>query len=187
MESGMGSTIKAVIFDNAKELVAGRMREYCEHKGIRIRIDSSVPYPPSSNRVAERLVGVATSSMHAMLRDSNLIANENMRRLNVLKTVPHLPDTNIITPRWVFLRKFVNVALVKHQACFIVMHFDLTNAPTTFQRFMDSVFADVLRTPSSRYNPSLASPNFTSGLSSIIPILSFRLLALHAKELLGLV
>ena len=27
MENGMGSTIKAVMFDNAKELVAGRMKE----------------------------------------------------------------------------------------------------------------------------------------------------------------
>ena len=51
MENGTGSTIKAVMFDNAKELVAGRMKEYCEHKGI--RIGSSVPYSPSSNGVAE--------------------------------------------------------------------------------------------------------------------------------------
>ena len=70
MENGTGSTIKAFMFDNAKELVAGRMKEYCEHKGI--RINSSVPYSPSSNGVAERLVGVATNGTRAMLRDSNL-------------------------------------------------------------------------------------------------------------------
>jgi len=70
MENGTGSTIKAVMFDNAKELVAGRMREYCEQKGI--RINSSVPYSPSSNGVAERLVGVATNGTRAMLRDSSL-------------------------------------------------------------------------------------------------------------------
>jgi len=61
-------TIKAVMFDNAKELVAGKMKEYCKWKGI--RINSSVPYSPSSNGVAERLVGVATNGMRAMLRDS---------------------------------------------------------------------------------------------------------------------
>ena len=41
MENGTGSTIKAVMFDNAKELVVGRMKEYCEHKGI--RVNSLVP------------------------------------------------------------------------------------------------------------------------------------------------
>ena len=43
-ENRTGSTIKAVMFDNAKELMAGRMKEYCEHKGI--RINSSTPYLP---------------------------------------------------------------------------------------------------------------------------------------------
>ena len=36
MENGMESTIKAVMFNNARELVLGRMKEYCEQKGIRI-------------------------------------------------------------------------------------------------------------------------------------------------------
>ena len=48
MENGMGSMIMAVIFDDAKEVVARRMEEYCEHKGI--WINSLVPYSPSSNR-----------------------------------------------------------------------------------------------------------------------------------------
>jgi hypothetical protein len=51
IENGTGSTIKAVMFDNAKEPVAGRMKEYCEHKGI--QINSLVAYSPSSNRVAK--------------------------------------------------------------------------------------------------------------------------------------
>ena len=51
MENGTGSMIKAIMFDNAKELVAGRMKEYCEHKGI--QINSSVPYSLSSNGVTE--------------------------------------------------------------------------------------------------------------------------------------
>ena len=70
MENGTESTIKAVMFNNARELVLGRMKEYCEQKGI--HINSSVPYSPSSNGIAERLVGVATNSTHAMLHNSNL-------------------------------------------------------------------------------------------------------------------
>ena len=46
------------------------MREYYEHKGI--RINSSVLYSALSNGVAKRLVSVATNGIRAMLRDSNL-------------------------------------------------------------------------------------------------------------------
>jgi hypothetical protein len=70
IQNGAGRTIKAVIFDNAREFVAGRMSEYCAQQGI--WIISSVPYSPSSNRVTERLVGVATNGTHAMLQDANL-------------------------------------------------------------------------------------------------------------------
>ena len=38
---GKKSMIDVVMFDNAKELMAGRMKEYCEHKGI--WIDLSIP------------------------------------------------------------------------------------------------------------------------------------------------
>ena len=62
--------MKAVMFDDAGELVAGRMWESGEHKGI--RINSSVPYSPWSNGVAELFFGVATDGIRAMLRDSNL-------------------------------------------------------------------------------------------------------------------
>jgi hypothetical protein len=48
---------------------------------------------------------------------------ENMRRLNVFKTVPRPPDTNIITPRWVFHRKFENCALVEHKARLVARGF----------------------------------------------------------------
>ena len=58
------------MFDNTKELLAGRMKEYCEHKGM--WINTSVSYSPSSNGVAERNVGVATNGTRAMLRDSNV-------------------------------------------------------------------------------------------------------------------
>ena len=44
--------VKPVMFDDEKELVAERMRGYCEHKGI--RVNSSVQYSPLANGVAER-------------------------------------------------------------------------------------------------------------------------------------
>src|ERR1700755_429651 len=46
------------------------MKEMCNERGI--RIISLVPYSPSSNGIAERFVGVATSGTRAMLRDSGL-------------------------------------------------------------------------------------------------------------------
>ena len=51
-------TNETVMLDNARELVAGRMRELCDARGV--KIISSAPYSPLSNGVAERLVGVAT-------------------------------------------------------------------------------------------------------------------------------
>ena len=42
-------------------------REYCEHKGS--RINTSVPYSPSSNGLVDV---VATNGTRAMLGDSNL-------------------------------------------------------------------------------------------------------------------
>jgi len=50
MENGTDKNVRTVIFDNAKELVAGRMKELCNKRGI--RIISSVPYSPSLNSVA---------------------------------------------------------------------------------------------------------------------------------------
>jgi len=41
--------VRTVMFDHAKELVAGRMKELCDERDI--RIISSVPYSPSSNSV----------------------------------------------------------------------------------------------------------------------------------------
>jgi hypothetical protein len=40
-----------------------------------------------------------------------------------LQTVPRPPNTNIITPRWVFRRKFENGALVKHKARLVARGF----------------------------------------------------------------
>ena len=47
----MGSTIKAVMFNNMRELVLGRMKGYCEQKGT--CINSLVLYSPSSNRSSQ--------------------------------------------------------------------------------------------------------------------------------------
>ena len=51
MENGTDKSVRTVMFDNAKELTAGRMREFCDKHSI--RIITSVPYSPSSNGVAE--------------------------------------------------------------------------------------------------------------------------------------
>jgi len=50
MENSTDKNIRMVIFDNAKELVAGWMKELCDEHGIRIIL--SVPYSPSPNSVA---------------------------------------------------------------------------------------------------------------------------------------
>ena len=67
-----GRSIELAMFDNTKELVAGRMRGFCEQQGI--WIISLVLYTPSLNRVANQLVGVATSSTHTVLRNLNLLS-----------------------------------------------------------------------------------------------------------------
>jgi len=49
MENGTNKKVRMVIFKNAKELVAGRMKELCDKHGI--QIISSVPYSASLNSV----------------------------------------------------------------------------------------------------------------------------------------
>jgi len=55
-----GRNIKTVMVDNARELVAGKMKEIYDVYGIRITL--SVPYSPSSNGIAGQLV--ATLAFH---------------------------------------------------------------------------------------------------------------------------
>lgn len=57
IQNAEGRTIKPVMFDNKRELVAGRTRGFCEQQGIRIVL--LVPYSPSSNAVVNQFVGVA--------------------------------------------------------------------------------------------------------------------------------
>ena len=58
------------MFNNARELIAGKMKEVCSAQGI--KIISSVPYSPSLNGVAERLIGVTTRGIRSMLHDAKL-------------------------------------------------------------------------------------------------------------------
>jgi len=50
MENGTDKNVRTVIFDNAKELIAGQMKELCNERSI--QIISPVPYSPSPNSVA---------------------------------------------------------------------------------------------------------------------------------------
>ena len=59
LQNGTRKNVRIVMFDIEKELVAGRMKELCDERSI--RIISSVSYSPSSNGVAEQLVGIMTS------------------------------------------------------------------------------------------------------------------------------
>jgi hypothetical protein len=56
VENETGKRVKAVMFDQAKELTMGRMKELCDRRCI--RIITSVPYSPALDGVTERMVGV---------------------------------------------------------------------------------------------------------------------------------
>jgi hypothetical protein len=70
IEKDTEMTVKTLMFDNACELVAGNMKKLCAACGI--RIISMLPYSPSSNGIAERLVSVVTEETRAMLYDARL-------------------------------------------------------------------------------------------------------------------
>jgi len=63
MENGTDKNVRTVIFDNAKELVTGRMKELCDECGIWIIL--LVPYSPPPN-------SVATNGTWAMSHSSRL-------------------------------------------------------------------------------------------------------------------
>ena len=48
---------------------------------------------------------------------------DNMRRLNAFKEVPRSNGKNIITPKWVFRRKYENGSLTKHKARLVARGF----------------------------------------------------------------
>ena len=70
VENASGYKLCEVMTDNARELSMGEMRELCEREGI--KLNTTVPYHPASNGVAERAIGVLTNSVRAMLHDSGL-------------------------------------------------------------------------------------------------------------------
>jgi len=69
-ENESGKKIREILMDNVRELLMGEMRDICERDGIKLH--TTVPYHPASNGVAERTIGVLTSAVQAMLKDSGL-------------------------------------------------------------------------------------------------------------------
>jgi len=63
MENSTNKNVRTVIFDNAKELVAGWMKELCNECGIQIIL--SVLYSPSPN-------SITTKGTQAILHSSGL-------------------------------------------------------------------------------------------------------------------
>ena len=53
------------------ELSMGEMRNICEHDGIKLQ--TTVPYHPASNGVADRAIEVLTAAARAMLHDAGLL------------------------------------------------------------------------------------------------------------------
>ena len=70
VERALGNKLCEVMTDNARELSMGEMCELCECEGI--RLNTTVPYHPALNGVAEQAIGVLTNIMRAMLHDSSL-------------------------------------------------------------------------------------------------------------------
>jgi len=66
MENGTDKNDRTVIFDNAKELVAGRMKELCDKRDI--RIISSVLYSPSLNSITTNSTWVMSHGSRLPLR-----------------------------------------------------------------------------------------------------------------------
>ena len=88
---------------------------------------------------------------------------ENMRRLSVFKTVPRPPDTNIITPRCVFHRKFKNGALVKHKARLVARSFTQVSGVDYNEAHL---YAPVMRLESFRVLLSIAAWFFSFDVSA---------------------
>ena len=69
-ENESGKKIRKIMTDNARELSMREMREICERDGI--KLNTTVPYHPASNGVAERTIGVLTNTVRAMPHDAGL-------------------------------------------------------------------------------------------------------------------
>ena len=60
-ENGSGKKVHEVLMDNAWELSIGEVRRLCEANGI--KLNTTVPYNPVSNSVAERTIAVLTNAV----------------------------------------------------------------------------------------------------------------------------
>ena len=60
-ENGSGKKICEVLTDNAREFSIGEVRRLCEADGI--KLNTTVPYNPASNGVAERTIAVLTNAV----------------------------------------------------------------------------------------------------------------------------
>ena len=69
-ENESGKRIREVLMDNVRELSMGEMSRFCETDGI--KLNTTVPYHPASNGIAERTIGVLTNAVRTMLHDAGL-------------------------------------------------------------------------------------------------------------------
>ena len=54
-----GKRIRGIMSDDTRKLSTREMHDICEHGGIKLQ--TTVPYHPASNGVAERMIGVLTN------------------------------------------------------------------------------------------------------------------------------
>ena len=69
-ETESGKKLREVLTDNARELSQEEIRRICEETGV--KLNTTVPYHPASNGIAERTIGVLTNAICAMLHDADL-------------------------------------------------------------------------------------------------------------------
>lgn len=73
IETQSGNSVKRIICDNAKEFTEGKLKNFCEDKGI--SLEPSPPYRPQLNGKAERANRTIMESAKAMLLHSKLPKN----------------------------------------------------------------------------------------------------------------
>ena len=78
----------------------------------------------------------------------------NMLHLGVFREIPCPDDKNIITPKWVFCRKFKDGLLVKHKACLVARGFSQVSGIDYHNTYL---YAPVVRLESFRVLISIAA------------------------------
>ena len=80
-----------------------------------------IPTPSTPNL---RMIGEALKAPDANeWRAAMDMEIENLRCLNIFRPVPHPLGTNVITPKWVYHRKFEHGVLVRYKACLVACGF----------------------------------------------------------------